>query len=720
MHSIRWICIVWVLKVIYRKESVYAIPAVLNSGTTQDRFTLNALDCLSPTQVRNGLMSSICNTTQAQPKTAKAQTVLILQYDTQRVITGYRCEKYVSRYEGVCGAFSHSKILSPPDVRTAVPFLAQDCATAIARSSYVREDGTSIPLEVNRRVYYKYVEYGSLTWSTDNVACTGSSITVNGQVHNNVLSLVTAEVLIKTISIEIDIAKAKDLDSFVELPSACSHDTTCQDGMTGYVLKHQSSCPLYTIRTIPMTYVKVKDSKGEQQDALLSHEHKLFLVLQGQEAAHPECKPVFTVTATTFKNIKVVIEGNDLAGIQHMSKVIPASSVDLDLELRSSEEYVMYVFETTLKEKMGGLASSLCKMNTHSLSRVEVSPFHPHALLRVRGELLQELVCDPVVVDVRLGDSRGNSCYADSIPAWYKNSPVLVQAGTHLVSTEAEVAKIACEASYTPVFQSREGVLLQASPSVQVLDIQIGHLESDFLHLSVDAEVAHNSFKGDLLYTEDEVQAFNELVHFARSRERVVDALVGQYCASGDCGSYTPSVGSRMFDLSNLEDRLQNPISKFFNNISDEVASIGYWCSIAIVGYAALKTLYRIYATFTLRFRKQVPLGEAISLAFFLENRMRNTLANYEESRREVYDEVPQRVTTTREDLARRNVMREEVPRRVTVRDVPINEECIPMVTMPLPSMAPKTSLRNTPTSTAMVLYDGSNDSSSGQPRYWS
>ena len=354
MHSIIWVFIVWAIKVSYMQKGVYAAPTVLNSGTTQDRYTLNSLDCLSPTQVPNGLMSSICNTTQVHPKTAKAQMVLILPYDTQRVITGYRCEKYVSRWEAVCGAFSHSKILNTPDVRTSVPFLAQDCATAIARSSYVREDGTSIPLEVNRRVYYKYVEYGSLTWSTDNVACTGSSITVNGQVHNNVLSLNTAEVLIKTVSIEINIAKAKDLDSFVDLPSACSHDTTCQDGMTGYVLKHQSSCPLYTIRTISMTYVKLKDSKGEQQGALLSHEHKLLLVLQGQEAAHPECKPVFAVIATTFKNIKGVIEGNDLAGMQHRSKVIPASSVDLDLELRSSEEYVMYVFETTLKEKMGG------------------------------------------------------------------------------------------------------------------------------------------------------------------------------------------------------------------------------------------------------------------------------------------------------------------------------------------------------------------------------
>ena len=586
------ICFMLMFELLGWTTWVMAAPAVLNSGTDQERFTMNALDCLSPTEVRNGLMDSVCNTTRSMLATSKPQTVLVLQYNTQRVIQGYKCEKFVSRYDAICGAFSHTKVLSPPDVRIAVPFLAHDCAIAIKRQSYIKEDGNSVPIEPNRRIYYKYTEYGSLTWSTDNVACTGSSITVNGQVHNNVLSLVTTEVLIKSISIEINIGQAKDLDSLTDLPPSCSHDIVCQDGMTGYVLEHQSSCPLYTIRTLPMTYVKVKSGKGEEQDALVSHEHKLLLVLQGQEAAHPECKPIFAVTATTFKDIKVVTESNDIASIQHMAKVIPASAVDLDLELRSSEEYIMYAFETMLKEKLGGLASSLCQMNTHGLSRVELSPFHPNALLRVRGELLQELVCNPVVVEVRIGDSRGNACFADSIPAWYKNSPVLVQAGTHLISTEAEIAKVTCESTYTPVFKSREGKLLQASPDVQTLDLEIGHLEGDFLHLSADAEVTHTSFKGDLLYTEAEVSAFNELIHFTRSRERVVDAMVGQYCSTGDCGLYTPSIGSRTFDLSNLEDQLQNPITKFFSNISDKVAEIGYCCSTVIVVYTVLKVLF--------------------------------------------------------------------------------------------------------------------------------
>ena len=79
--------------------------------------------------------------------------------------------------------------------------------------------------------------------------------------------------------------------------------------MVEYVLEHQSSCPLFTIRTLPMLAVKVKSSNGEDQNALVSHEHKLLLVLKEQEAAHPDCKPIFAVTAMTFKNVKVVLEG---------------------------------------------------------------------------------------------------------------------------------------------------------------------------------------------------------------------------------------------------------------------------------------------------------------------------------------------------------------------------------------------------------------------------
>ena len=74
------------------------------------------------------------------------------------------------------------------------------------------------------------------------------------------------------------------------------------------------------------------------------------------------------------------------------------------------------------------------------------------------------------------------------------------------------------------------------------------------------------------------------------------------------CGLYTPSIGSRTFDLSNLEDQLQNPITKFFSNISDKVAEIGYCCSIVIVVYTVLKVLHRIYALCTMRFREQIPI----------------------------------------------------------------------------------------------------------------
>ena len=188
----------------------------------------------------------------------------------------------------------------------------------------------------------------------------------------------------------------------------------------------------------------------------------------------------------------------------------------------------------------------------------------------------------------------------------------------HLISTEDEIAKVSCESTFTPVFHSQEGVLLQASPSVQTLELEIGHLESDFLHLSVNAEIAHTSFKGDVLYTEDEIEAFNDLVHFTRSRERVLDAIVGKYCSTGDCGLYNPPGGARTFDLSNLEDKFINPITKYIGEISDKVASIGYWCSIAIVFYTMFKMLHRIYAVCTLQFRNQVPLGEALSLGFFL------------------------------------------------------------------------------------------------------
>ena len=191
--------------------------------------------------------------------------------------------------------------------------------------------------------------------------------------------MVSTEVLVKEISIEIDIGSSIDLDSQVSLPTACSRDTTCQVGPTAYYIEHPAnSCPLYTIRTIPMKSVKILTENGEKT-ALLSTKHKLLLPLGDKEAAHSECRPVFSYQATSYPDIKVITEEHAVASVTNIATHLSPSILDLDLELRTSEEYLAYLFEETLQQSLANVGLSICKMGKHGLGNSEISPFHPNS-----------------------------------------------------------------------------------------------------------------------------------------------------------------------------------------------------------------------------------------------------------------------------------------------------------------------------------------------------
>ena len=117
--------------------SLYREPRVVSTTLRkEDRLFFCGLDCRNPTQVRNGLVSDICKGTLGKAEET-VETVTILQHSTKRTTKAYKCRKQVTKLNEVCGAFSHSKILGPPDVLQAVPFSALKCQEAIKRGIFL-------------------------------------------------------------------------------------------------------------------------------------------------------------------------------------------------------------------------------------------------------------------------------------------------------------------------------------------------------------------------------------------------------------------------------------------------------------------------------------------------------------------------------------------------------------------------------------------------------
>ena len=122
----------------------------------------------------------------------------------------------------VCGAFSHTKVLEPLDVLVPTLIPMEVCTTAVNQQMYTKEDGNTLPIVVNHNYIYKYISHGKLSVSTDNVACQGADIMINGEIHKSIVTLVTVQLEFKGIDIEIDTMTAVDLDLNTPLPIACA------------------------------------------------------------------------------------------------------------------------------------------------------------------------------------------------------------------------------------------------------------------------------------------------------------------------------------------------------------------------------------------------------------------------------------------------------------------------------------------------------------------
>ena len=564
---------------------------------------IDGLDCRHPRSVRTGSLSKICG---SDNKAASEDvSTLVLMYSTRHVVKAYRCSRIESTFREICGVWSHSKLYEPPSIMESKMVSQADCRRMALHATYIREDKVPLPVQLNVRTQYQFVRHGHLAYNPNNVACTGTTIMIHGEEVSSLLELVSVQLLVKEVEVEIDLDSAIDLDKNIKLPSICAKEDTCQVGNEAYVLDHpRYSCPLSVVRQ--HTYTKVPITQdGKEYSALVSDETKTLLTLGDKEFAPVGCRPSFTYHATEYADIKVVTSDLAIADLSNLQKHLDAGNLDLELELKITASYMAYHLDRMMSEQLNTVGRKLCHMSQHTIESTELSPFHTNSLIRVRGDLVQELSCTPVTAQVRVGESGDGKCYADSLPAWISNQPVRIQAGTHLILQQDEVEQVNCNSTYPPIFVAADKTtLLSASPVVRVENITLQHLEEDYLHLEHDGPVSHENYGTDFFYTHEEISQFNDLIHFSRIKKRVMNNLVEDYCANNPaCGAYQPgSEPASPFNLAAIQDEVTHPFS-WISKWIDYLAKIGSVCSIIVVVAFVCSFLWRIYQTFVMACR---------------------------------------------------------------------------------------------------------------------
>lgn len=113
-----------------------------------------------------------------------------------------------------------------------------------------------------------------------------------------------------------------------------------------------------------------------------------------------------------------------------------------------------------------------------------------------------------------------------------------------------------CNNTYLPLFASQEGSILIADPVVREINLI---LSTDLLasfQRKYYQDLIHKEISSDLLYTQDEMQAYLNLIHFSQTKSTLVDSLVQRYCTNGDCGEYQGHAQDGKFNLEHLKDTI--------------------------------------------------------------------------------------------------------------------------------------------------------------------
>ena len=111
-----------------------------------------------------------------------------------------------------------------------------------------------------------------------------------------------------------------------------------------------------------------------------------------------------------------------------------------------SEKLIYYRMEEKLYNRFQKVVQILCNINSANLRSLEQSLFHQNALIRIRGQICQELSCSEVILTVSKGETHTESCYDSLISVNLDGQPLFIDATTMTLLEDGTLHEVSCQA----------------------------------------------------------------------------------------------------------------------------------------------------------------------------------------------------------------------------------------------------------------------------------
>jgi hypothetical protein len=558
-----------------------------SEGPLAQEFVFDALQCSDVRTTASYSGRKFCKKEMLQKEMGMGNRepwgdVTVIQKNPSRKFKGIRCAKKISTITAICGAFSHNKLVAPPDVLMPVPVLQKDCALASQSLFWTTEDQRQIRLTIGATHTYKYIESGSVTLSEGNVVCEGGEMKIRGKKHENLIRLVTVNFEI----MEVDVYERQNkLRSNVDgiLPRMCNlafEGCSLETFTLVLDLSKINLCPFVRVRTA--NFEQMISESEPKVLSLVNDEHKLVFEVKERIDIPSECNLSGTLMRTNFDRI-YLYNGVLGTGID----LIEPSEIDLELETRVTDYYLAHWAENVMQENEIKWRTELCDMASQRLSNDQII-LHDRHLLRMRGELVLEFECKPILVRTRSGHKMEGDTCLDHLPVFLPNDKIgYLSPITRIIVQRDSVSTINCSNHYPLVFEDKNGQMITANPEARVIKVNL----ADHHFLDASSENHSSVFKfSSLLYTPEEVIAYEQMLQGNSAEKAVTKKFSSFYC--GTTGECTPSRGKNDFQWNKLMDPEQY-LSEQWQEMKEKLLVFGScWgiaCSILTAGHFVAK-----------------------------------------------------------------------------------------------------------------------------------
>ena len=540
---------------------------------------LKALDCRHGHSQKHNDIYGVCEPTPETTTASSSHTSILQQVDHKEKIA-YVCEKTVSRIQEVCGIFSYSKIATF-SIGVMENVQPPNCAEAVQGSLTLdHNQHKKLDIHQNQIITYDYVEVGRVKYESDNVRCQGRVAKVNGQNISGIISLVSVRFSLKTINIEEGPHYRVDLTHGFELPGHCLNTSGCIFQNKTYIFQDQgqySLCMYEHVRTTEMQIVH-----HNNQTLYVSHEHHIVLealdtVKMGlrvdtqkteyqdqryrMRVAQEGCVPLQGLIRTQYGKIWMYPAAdqrhiglmNDTAHFILGLGDISPTNFDMILMQAMMVDYQKMELTGMIEVALTSQESRLCRAMIKDRKSAFRSPFRNDSMIRIEGDLVTEIKCQPMEVYIPRGWNSQPKCYRDflqvnlEIGARYFQKTVYLHLPTRLLYANKpnDLHQINCNTT------KQRYVVTENKQIVQLYPVPI------LANLSIDTE--HNIWSVQTIldtryedvkvgYTLTEITEFHKAIWHETKKDSMDAILLQGLCSTSEtCDAHDQDLPATTF-----------------------------------------------------------------------------------------------------------------------------------------------------------------------------